>query len=142
MITQLLITPLRFITLKQKCVFVFVLRKARIGFRYHMICTRRCVRIVHAVVAAAAELVVWGHEVYPALQTQPGPPHRESYVVSLYYVPPAKKGPPKSRRPFTTNVLRVSYGHECSSRTRRFCYLSYVLLLYDVDHIYLSLIHI
>ena len=32
--------------------------------------------IVHT--AAAVELVVWGYELYPAQQTQPGPRHRES----------------------------------------------------------------
>ena len=38
-----------------------------------------CVAIVHT--AAAAELVVWGDEVHPAKQTQPGPPQREIHRV-------------------------------------------------------------
>ena len=33
---------------------------------------------MYAAAAAAAELVLWGYEVYPAQQTQLGPPHRES----------------------------------------------------------------
>ena len=46
----------------------------------HMIpgtCTSMYAGIVHA--AAAAELVVWGHEVHPKQQTQAGPPHRENH---------------------------------------------------------------
>ena len=43
--------------------------------------------------AAAAELVVWGYEVYPAQQTLPGPPPlRESHRVPES-CPAAKKGP-------------------------------------------------
>ena len=47
-----------------------------------------CVEIVRT--AAAAELVVWAYEVYPARETQPGPPHRES-MVFLYHVHQRKK---------------------------------------------------
>ena len=32
----------------------------------------------HTAGAGAADLVLWGYEVYSAQRTQPGPPHRES----------------------------------------------------------------
>ena len=57
------------------------------------------VGIVHT--GAAAELVVRGDEVYPAKQTQPGPPHQESVPVSC---PPGKEGPPRRRRSFNESL--------------------------------------
>ena len=58
------------------------------------------VGIEHA--AAAVELVVWGYEVYPAQQTQPGPRHRDSHRVPAP-CPPAKEGLRRRRRSLTTN---------------------------------------
>ena len=82
-----------------------VLRKGRNGSRYHtydMICIH--VGLVHAA-AAAAELVMRGYKVYPAQQTQPGPPHR---VISVpVSVSTSEEGRPRRRKKSGKSILQV-----------------------------------
>ena len=65
------------------------------------------VGIVHT--AAAAELV-WGYirGISGATDTTRTTSHRESHSSVPVSCPPAKKGPPRRRKPLTTNLARVN----------------------------------